>query len=348
MMPRLSVIIPVYNTPKELLEHCIDSIRQNLQDMEEAEVLLINDGSTAPHIEQMLQDAEASDSRFKYVYKENGGVSETRNVGIDMAKSEYITFVDADDYLEPEALQYMVEKMEETGADMGIYGYNKEMSAQIPKFQKVLTEEEKRKVLFNVIAFLYNADRIKYKINCHASWGIFFKKSILDKYSLRFNTNIAFSEDSIFNFCYITYINKVYVDNKPVYHYVGHLESVTQKCTNGRNRNLPTLIRAWEEFILNNYHDDKSVWHLLGIRTLVEIKLGRLQYFTHPQNQKTFWELKSEMADFLYQPSIKKWIQVLRLSDAKDKVELKQIILLKLHLYWIFLITERRKRAKCK
>ena len=91
---KVSVIIPVYNTPMPLLEHCISSIQENLQQMgDEVEVCLSNDGWTKQYIEPMLKEAEASDSRFHYIYKQNSGVSNTRNLGIDMAQGEYITFV---------------------------------------------------------------------------------------------------------------------------------------------------------------------------------------------------------------------------------------------------------------
>ena len=67
-MVKLSVIIPIYNTPAPFLEHCISSIRENLYLMaDEVEVLLINDGSTESYIESMLKAVETADCRFKYV-----------------------------------------------------------------------------------------------------------------------------------------------------------------------------------------------------------------------------------------------------------------------------------------
>ena len=87
-MKVLSVIIPIYNTPKPLLEHCLASIQENICNMgEEVEVFLINDGSPNQYIESMLKKAEASDSRFHHIYKQNSGVSDTRNLGIDMAQA---------------------------------------------------------------------------------------------------------------------------------------------------------------------------------------------------------------------------------------------------------------------
>lgn len=85
-MVKLSVIIPVYNTPQDLLEHCLSSIKDNISNMEGVEILLLNDGSTEPYVEQMLKEIEKEDSRFKYILKKNSGASDTRNVGIESLK----------------------------------------------------------------------------------------------------------------------------------------------------------------------------------------------------------------------------------------------------------------------
>ena len=121
----LSVIVPVYNTPRELLEHCISSIKDNIRNLGGGtEILCINDGSTESHIEELLKQAEKEDPRFKYIYKPNSGVSDTRNLGIDMAQGEYIIFVDADDYLEPDAFSYMLESIKKQYADLVVFGFS--------------------------------------------------------------------------------------------------------------------------------------------------------------------------------------------------------------------------------
>ena len=84
---------------------------------------MINDGSTEPHIEELLKQAEQEDSRFKYIYKPNSGVSDTRNLGIDMAQGEYIVFVDADDYLEPDALRYMLNVAQSRDESIVVFGF---------------------------------------------------------------------------------------------------------------------------------------------------------------------------------------------------------------------------------
>ena len=216
-MIKLSVIIPIYNTPEPLLEHCISSIQENLQQMgDEVEVLLINDGSTVSYIEPMFKAVEAADNRFKYVYKANSGVSATRNLGIDMAQGEYITFVDSDDYLEPDALQYMIETMDKIDAEIGFYGFVGDSTignSNYTRYIKMMSEIERERVLINLISFIYGIDHRSH-VDHHCPWGKVFMKSHLDRYHIRYHTGLLYAEDTFFNFCYMTFAKKVYVDNK--------------------------------------------------------------------------------------------------------------------------------------
>ena len=82
----------------------------------------------------------------------------------------------------------------------------------------------------------------------------------------------------------------------------------------------------------------------IGYRTLKLIMSAKRLYFTHPQNTKSFWELKAEMNDFLSEPIIMKWIKKYRIKDVRKKEDLKNLVLLKFHLYIIFLIWDQMKR----
>ena len=96
-MPELSVIVPVYNAEK-YLHKCVDSILS--QTYRDFELLLVDDGS--PDQCGRICDAYATqDPRVKVIHKPNGGVSEARNVGLDQAKGNYISFIDPDDWVEP-------------------------------------------------------------------------------------------------------------------------------------------------------------------------------------------------------------------------------------------------------
>lgn len=97
----LSVIVPVYNA-EEYLRKCIDSILY--QTYSDLELLLINDGSTDSS-GAVCDEYARRDERVRVIHKENGGVSSTRNLGLDLAQGEWITFVDADDWIEHETYE---------------------------------------------------------------------------------------------------------------------------------------------------------------------------------------------------------------------------------------------------
>ena len=149
-MISLSVVIPIFNTPKHLLEHCLTSIHNNIKDMKDVEVLMINDGSTEPYIVPLLQEKAQVDCRFRYIDKPNSGVSNTRNMGIELSQGEYIAFVDADDYFEPNALQYMLETTKKEKADVAMFGFceDNDLIERETLRQRVEVNEEVMHTLF--------------------------------------------------------------------------------------------------------------------------------------------------------------------------------------------------------
>ena len=110
----ISVIVPVYNSEKDL-EKCLQSISK--QTYSEIEVILINDGSTDGSEKICLRFAE-QDKRFKYFYQDNAGVSAARNNGLSHISGEYFTFVDSDDWIDETYCEKMLRSAQEHNADM--------------------------------------------------------------------------------------------------------------------------------------------------------------------------------------------------------------------------------------
>lgn len=108
----LSVIVPVYNV-EAYLPRCVDSILQ--QSYDNLEVILVDDGSKDGS-GRICDEYARRDSRVKVLHKENGGLSSARNAGLDAAAGAYLTFVDSDDWIEPESYGPMIALLEETGA----------------------------------------------------------------------------------------------------------------------------------------------------------------------------------------------------------------------------------------
>ena len=118
-MPLISVIVPVYKVEK-YLPACVDSILS--QTFSDFELILVDDGSS-DDCGAMCDGYAREDSRIHVIHQENGGLSAARNAGLDVAKGEYVTFVDSDDVIAPDCLQVFTEVADETDADIVVGSY---------------------------------------------------------------------------------------------------------------------------------------------------------------------------------------------------------------------------------
>jgi len=136
-MPTLSIIVPVYNVEEYLCE-CIDSIiNQTFRDFE---LILVNDGSTDNC--GMICDSYAQiDSRVRIIHQENKGLSNARNTGIDIAKGQYIAFVDSDDFVDSNMYEIMVRELSERNIDMVVCGVNPFRDNQYKKSNYTVNKE---------------------------------------------------------------------------------------------------------------------------------------------------------------------------------------------------------------
>ena len=185
----ISIIVPVYNTEK-YLRRCIDSVlAQTYQDFE---LLLIDDGSKDSS-GAICDEYAAKDARVKVFHKENGGVSSARNVGLDNARGEWITFVDSDDYIEENFLKSFEGNLD---ADLVVGNMVICEDGKLPSDIKV-------GILPGIYTHIQSA--LKGNLNSsafHAPWGKMFRKeSIAD---LRFNIKMRIGEDNHFNLLFLS------------------------------------------------------------------------------------------------------------------------------------------------
>lgn len=194
--PVVSVIVPIYNTGQNL-KFLVDSIIA--QTFKDFELLLIDDGSTDDVTPPLCDEYGAVDSRIRVFHKQNGGVSDSRNYGIDNAKGTFIAFADHDDYMFPDNLQTIVDEI--GNLDLLICGY---VGGQRENISSCVRHEKKT---WEVVAGSKDemADaipRIGYK-NAPV-WNQLFRRNIIVNNYIRFQ-NIQY-EDELFS---ITYLSKV-------------------------------------------------------------------------------------------------------------------------------------------
>ena len=117
--PLISVIIPVYKVEK-WLEQCVESVQN--QTYQNLEIILVDDGSP-DRCGEICDRFARKDPRIRVIHKENGGLSDARNCGLDLAGGEYICFVDSDDYIEPAMLEVLYQEIKKTSASIAVCDY---------------------------------------------------------------------------------------------------------------------------------------------------------------------------------------------------------------------------------
>jgi glycosyltransferase involved in cell wall biosynthesis len=205
--PLVSVIIPMYNVEKYIAQ-CINSIIN--QSYNNLEIILINDGSH-DYSGDIANDFSKKDKRIKVVHTINRGVSEARNLGIETAKGEYIIFVDSDDFLAPEYVEYMLSIAEKTGA-------NFVMSKNCFRFPgdelQIKNDMVQNCTPAEAAAALLYPGHIE--IGC---WNKMFNRDFLIKSKITFPVNFFMGEGLNFIIAAAQLTNCVGVGQKRVYYY---------------------------------------------------------------------------------------------------------------------------------
>lgn len=190
--PLISIVVPIYNAEKNL-KNCIDSLLN--QTYKNIEIILVNDGSK-DNSGKICDAYKNSDSRIKIIHKKNGGVSDARNSGIQIATGEYITFADSDDYVSEDYIEYMYNMLRETNTKLAIckvkivWKNTPVFSGEGTNFRILTTEEAFKNLLFQqgievaVYAKLYERkvfDNIKFPVGeVYEDTAVIYK--IINKY----------------------------------------------------------------------------------------------------------------------------------------------------------------------
>lgn len=227
--PMLSVIVPVYNA-ESFLSRCLDSLLR--QTYPHLEIICVNDGSTDGSA-VILDEYAAKDSRVKVMHQENAGVSVARNRGLDAATGEFATFVDADDWVEPDAYEKSVPCME-SDVDLVCFGGLVDGDVEL-KLKKNMQE---------YCCLKYSGKQIVSACIPHTDvyvWNKIFRKYLIEKYAISFPVGIACGEDAAFYFSYAAVVGNAYYLPEGLYHYVQHGESAMARFRERTARGLDHL-----------------------------------------------------------------------------------------------------------
>ena len=233
-MPKVSVIVPIYNVEK-YLEKCINSLLE--QTLEDIQIILVNDGSKDSSGEIAKKYQADNPNKTIYVEKENGGLSDARNYGLKYATGDYVAFLDSDDYIEKNAYKEMYEKAINENADYVECDFIWEFPDKL-KIDKQYPYNNKKEMLSFV--------RV-------VAWNKLIKRKMITENNLEFPKGLRY-EDVEFTYKLIPFINKfVYVD-KPFIHYVQRNGSIA----NVQNERTAEIFTILDDVV--KFYKEKNIY----------------------------------------------------------------------------------------
>lgn len=211
--PAISVIVPVYKAEK-YLHRCVDSLLA--QTFPDIEILLIDDGSP-DRSGEICDEYAKKDSRVRVFHKENGGVSSARNVGLDNAIGEFLTFIDADDWINVDCFEKGIFLLKRDNLDILQYSY------------KMISEEDESIISVHdyECAPMNWQDFVQMDHFLVCVWGNFIRMSIVEKHHLRFDEELHLAEDQLFIMTTMTLSERIAQTKKIYYNYFQNLGSAT-------------------------------------------------------------------------------------------------------------------------
>lgn len=233
-MPKVSIIVPVYNVEK-YIEKCLESLVN--QTLEDIEIIVVNDGSKDNSKEIVEKYLEKYPKKMVYLEKENGGLSDARNFAIPYAKGEYVAFLDSDDYVELNIYEDM-------------YKIAKNEDSDMVECDFIWEYPDKSKI--DIGEIYHGKHEMLEKIRVVA-WNKLIKKSILDETKVIFPKGYRY-EDIEFTYKLIPYLEKVSFLKKACIHYIQRDNSIS----NTQNERTKEILEVFDNVI--NYYKDKGLY----------------------------------------------------------------------------------------
>lgn len=274
----ISVIVPVYKV-EEYLRRCIDSIIN--QTYKNLEIILVDDGSP-DNCGKICDEYAKKDDRINVIHKENGGLSDARNAGIDIANGKYITFIDSDDYVSEDYVEFLYSLIKENNADISMGKH-----FIIYKNDIINTGTD----LKNILKPKEALEKMLYSNDLDVSaWAKLYKKELFQ--------NIKYPKGRLYEDAATTYklIDKskiIAFYSKPIYYYVIRDNSITNHNFNERKFELIDSTKEMCEYVNEKYPELKDASN----RRLMYSYLSTLTQLTYSKEIKK--EYKKRLMNYI-------------------------------------------------
>ena len=262
-MPKISVIIPVYNS-KKYLSQCVDSVLN--QSFKNFELILIDDESSDGS-DLECDEYLKKDNRVVVVHQKNSGVSSARNAGLDIARGKYIAFIDSDDYIANDYLEVLYNALEKTNSDLAVAYHTRFFTDKINDIKNI--NDTGRLLIVDSLDKFYKS--FNERGNIDVVWNKLYKKELFD--GLRFPVSRRY-EDVYLIHRLLTKCESFCIIDKHLYFYRQHASSFI--CNNNKVDLLWTyasLINFYSTEYINNSFLTLNIYN--AIKLARELRINK-------------------------------------------------------------------------
>src|SRR5699024_7731605 len=300
-MEKVSIIVPVYNA-ENYISHCIETLIQ--QTYTNIEIIIINDGSTDESY-NICKQYEEMDNRIKLINIKNSGVSIARNIGIESSTGNYLTFVDSDDWIELNMIEFAINKIKEDNADIVIWSYFKSFKDQELKLPLVTKTNakftnDKSILIYKSIDSMYGQNKDIQTVSAGTTWCKLYKKKLIVENNIKFNPILIRAQDTVFSIKAFTLAKKIMYYNENLYHY-----RITDTSTSSGTRFISDTLTPFnsllDEFATfkNCVNDKVEFTKVFNIR-VTKVLLWHLEHnYFHPKYKGNIMKRKREILNLI-------------------------------------------------
>ena len=288
-MPKISIIIPVYNTDETYLRKCLDSVAD--QTLQNIEVIVVDDGSQN-ETAKICDEYAVNYPNFKVLQIENQGVSNARNTGMKEASGEYLMFLDSDDWLDVNLTKKLVEYMNGNTPDVLVFNYSKVIGDKVISSPLDLTNYVFRNNEISELQLII----LRYSkqfggLNLCTIWCKLYKTELIRQNNIIFMKGLKRAEDMLFNLEVLEYTQEVHYSDISGYFYRINELSESQSFT-PKIAELSNQIRGYLDEFIKKRNKSKVFNEALSAYCIENIFEQLYMYYSHDKMKlKEFYEL---------------------------------------------------------
>ena len=341
-MDKISIIVPVYNSEKHI-EQCVDSLLD--QTHSNIEIILIDDGSTDRSGEICSMYAE-KDARVIYKYQENQGSSAARNAGLDSSTGDWITFVDADDWVDKRMCEIALSKAKEAGADIVLWSYFTHFPNEVRKSKLVkggsrnLTPE-RNELELKTISQYYGGISQGSAISAGSSWCKLYKRNLIFDNNIRFTLGLIRAQDTVFSLEAFELAEKIVFINEYLYNYRKSPSGITSGTKYIKDCKTPftMLLESYKSFI-KRYNKGEEFQVAINLRVIQVLMWYFKHDFFNDKNKKKFRVRRREILDLIKGEPYRQALSQVKLKWLPRSLRVK-VIILRLRAVLLFAMLSR-------